>query len=487
MTATNRVRLTSVKELTLGVTPGSPRMRARRYTADTLKAVPSYIDGDEIREDRMNSDPTPTIRNAGGGINGRLSYPVQDSPLSVDFESAFFNTWSNKPSRFNDGTADSVITNVDSGTSVVTVTTGDSFIVGHLVLFSGFTNAGNNAVRRCTTASATAPVFLTSGLVTETAPPAQARMKVVGFQGTSGDITATATGLASTAADFTTLGLSVGEWIKIGGSLVGQQFATAANNTFVRVTAIATNALTLDNLPAGWAVDAGSARTIRIWMGDFIKNGLTVIGQTIEKGYMAQGTPGYQVYRGMVVDTFKVSLTRNQEISVESSFKGMSSDQGTVSLDVTPDAQTTNRVMAAHAHVGRIGEAGATVTGPNWVGEVSFNINNNLRTIEDISNASPVDIQPGECEVTGTLNTYFGDLTIYSKFLNGTAASLNARAVRDSQAIIFSAPRITYRDGGDTPVTGKNADVMLNVGWKSSFDSLTGAHLTCTRMEYIES
>ena len=76
-------------------------------------------------------------------------------------------------------------------------------------------------------------------------------MKVVGFQAASGDITATATGLGSTSLDFTTLGLAVGQWIKIGGSATADKFATAALNSTARITAIAATALTLDHLPHG--------------------------------------------------------------------------------------------------------------------------------------------------------------------------------------------------------------------------------------------
>jgi hypothetical protein len=484
MTTTNRVRLSSVKEVTLGVTPGSPRMRTRRFTAETLKAVPSYGDSNEIRPDRMNADPFAMIKNSGGGINGEFSYPVMDSPFSVDIESAMFNPWTNTPTRYNDGVADSVITDISA--TVATVITGDTFQIGHLVNFTGFAVPGNNGVKRCTAASATAPTFTGGGLAVEAAPPAEARMKVVGFQGAAGDITATAIGLASTALNFTTLGLQVGQWVKVGGTAAGDQFATAANNGYARIIAFTATALTLDNLPAGWAVDAGATKTIKVWHGDFIKNGIATISQTIEKGFMGQQTPSYLTYLGQVVDTFKVSKSKNAPVTMEVSYKGMSAAAGTVSIDATPDPQTTNAVMAAHSNINRIGEAGQAVSGPSWVDGFEITINNNLRTIEDISQQSPVNIEAGECTVTGNLSNYFGNLTVYNKFLNGTPSSLNSRVSKNNQTVIFEAPRITYREGGDTSVSGKNADVMLGVGFTASIDTLTNAHVIMNRMEYVE-
>ena len=59
---------------------------------------------------------------------------------------------------------------------------------------------------------------------------AETVVKVVGFQGATGDVTATATGLGSTLLDFTTLGLSAGQWIWVGGDTSGVKFATAACN-----------------------------------------------------------------------------------------------------------------------------------------------------------------------------------------------------------------------------------------------------------------
>src|SRR5215218_8609504 len=206
MTASNQVRLTAVKETTPGTTPGTPRMRTVRVTGESLAFTNSFLDSDELRSDRMNVDPIQVMQESGGGIN---------------FEIALWNSWTNTPARDNDGTADSVITDVNTTGGVVTVSgVGGTFAVGHLVKLENFTNAANNGVFRCTTSSATVPAFSGAGLVSEAAPPATAKMKVVGAAGVSGDVSANATGLTSVSLIFTALGLSVGQWIKIGGTAV---------------------------------------------------------------------------------------------------------------------------------------------------------------------------------------------------------------------------------------------------------------------------
>lgn len=486
MTTANRVRLSSVKEVTLGTTPGSPRMRDRRMTSETLKYMPEFMDSDEIRSDRMLGDPVKVMQGSQGGINGELSYPVDNSPFSTDLESAFANPWTNTPSRDNDGTADSVITDINAGTQVVTCTTGAAFVAGHLVRFSGFTAAANNGTFKCTTGSATVPAFVGAGLVADAAPAAAARMKVCGFQGASGDITATASGLGSTTLNFTTLGLNVGQWVKIGGTAAGDQFATAACNTWARITAIAANALTLDNLPGTWATDSGTGKTIKVWFGDFIKNGTTVISQTIEKGFLGQTVPTYIALNGMVVNTMEISMASRQKVTYAVNYMGMGGSSGTTALDASTDAPTTNAVFAGNANVGRLAEAGSQLASPNWAREFSVQINNNTRVREAVDSVSPVDIQLGECTVTGKMSAYFGSQTLLDKFFQGTPSAINARVYKNNQGMVFDVPRATYRGDGNPVVTGKNTDVMLPFDFQASYDTLTGAHITLSRLEYVE-
>src|SRR6185295_9915476 len=97
----------------------------------------------------------------------------------------------------------------------------------------GFTNAANNQLFRVASSSATTIVGTALSLTAETAPPGTAKLKVVGFQGAAADLVATSTGLTSTLLNFTTLGLSVGRWIKIGGTATADKFVPAAATTVV--------------------------------------------------------------------------------------------------------------------------------------------------------------------------------------------------------------------------------------------------------------
>lgn len=491
MSSSNRVQLTSVKEVTVGTTPNTPRMRKRRDTGEGLKFVPVYVDSEERRDDGMNAPPINVGETSGGDIKNEFFYPAQDSPDDVDIQSALCNTWNNTNSRDNDGTADSVITGITTLNTVATVTNGPAFVANHLVRFTGMGVANNNGNFKCTSGSATVPRFLGSGITDEAAPPAAARMKVIGFEGDAGDITAAANGLASTVLDFTTIPeIVAGKWIKVDSTTAGYGFATAGCNGFARITSVAAHLITLDNLPSGWGVDAGVGKTIRVYIGDQIKDGTTQVGQSFERGFMGQAVPTYIVQPGMVVTQYQQTWEKGQAIKRAVTFMGMTgASQGTAaSLDASPDAPpplVTYPVMATGVNVGRIAEAGAALNAPNFVKGLTLNIANNITPVDDITVPGAAGLNNHTRVVSGTLNAMFGDNSLYTKFFNGMLTSLNWRAQKNNRAFIVTVPQLTYNADGSPNAAGSNQDVMLPLGWKASKEeTITNAQLTLDRLEY---
>lgn len=485
MTDSNRTRLTAILEATLGTTPVTPRMRGMTITGEGLRFAPNFVNSDAIRADRMTDDPIKVNEVNEGAVNYEFAYPVDETVASNFLASLLFNAWQNSPARDNDGSADSAITNVVASTGVVSVANAAAFVAGHLVRFTGFGDAANNGLNKCTTGSATVPAFADATFADEAAPAAAARMKVVGFQGASGDIEALADGLKSTALDFTTLGLRVGGWLKMGGTGSGFRFATTACNGWARIVSVAQHKVTLDNLPTGWTTDDGASKTLRVFFGDQIKNGTTRKSLTIERGFMGQAVPSYIIQRGMVAGQGEFRFETEQKVTASLTFNGLSGELTTTSLDASPDAAPTEAIMAANVNVGRIAEAGAAVSSPNYVRSAAITVNNNLRVNTAVGSLGGVDIGSGECAVGVSLETYFGSSAMLAKLLSGDPSNLNLRIAKGSRAIVFGVPRLTFTDG--SPSAGaKNQDVMVPLSSMASYDSTTGAHILIDRLEYWE-
>jgi hypothetical protein len=305
--STNRVAIARVRETTFGTTPATPAFKSIRQTSSNLALNPQTVISNEIRSDRQITDLILVGYQAGGDIGGEMSFQSMDD----DLEEALQGTWLNKPS-ITVVTLDTEISDVSATTLTVLTPLGTPFKTGMLVLTGGFTTAANNGITpRVTSSTATSIVFPGATFSVEAAAiPVGANVRVIGFQGAAGDLVAVTAGgnaLTSTVLDFTTLGLTVGQWALIGGSAAGDQLATAVDNDWVRISAITATRLSFDRTPVGWIADAGAAKTLKVFTGDFLTNASTKRSSTIERQYLDHSPVTYEYLRGMTLDKFTVT------------------------------------------------------------------------------------------------------------------------------------------------------------------------------------
>lgn len=483
MASTNRTRITYALESTWGTSPGTGNFKELRHTGESVAESQSFTPSAEIRSDGRTADTTLTGRDVAGGINIEFSLGG-----SLDFmEGAYRNSWSLMPVSDNAGTPSSEVSAVDGTTDdSFTVTTVTGYVAGHLIRATGFGDSGNNGIFTIDGIS-TNDLQTSDGtaLVDDAAPIGAAKVKVVGFGGVSGDITATATGLGSTALDFTTLGLSVGQWLKIGGLAAGDRFDTEALNTWARISAIAATALTLTELPAAWTTDAGAAKSIKAWVGDTLIDGQVEKSFSIEKGYLYQAPVGYHLFTGMTVNTFALSLTSQSMITGSFDFMGADGTLSTTTEDADPDAADQSSITNTVADIGELREAGGTVPSGNCVQSMDFSFARNLTAISCLGSLAKQGVDAGTFGLTGTLTTLFGSDELFNKFLNGTESSLSMRIKKDGRAIVFTFPRVKYTSG-TALITGQNAQVENPLGFEALADSATNAQALCSSFEYFE-
>lgn len=502
MTDTSRVRLGVVREATIGTTPGSPRLRAANVSSINLDRSPVYETPEQLRADRMQADAELAGENNGGTVGMDLTFPRDLWPTSEWLRSLFNSPWTLTPQHDNDGTAASAITSV-AISGVYNVANqggsggfaGTAYVVRHLVRATDFGVAANSGIGRVTASTATS-VTTTIATAAEASPAAAARLKVVGFEGAAGDITANANGLGSTALNFTTLGLLVGQWVNVGGASAPFRFAiTPANNGWARITRITANQLDLDNRPAGWGVDAGTGITLRVFIGDVLRNGVTELTTSIEQGYMGQAAPTYILQAGMHVATGEINMVSKRKVTATFGFLGMSGSQGTTSADAALDPEldpAAYPVFTCSTNVGRVAEAGAPLAAPNFCRSMRWRWDNNSRPQDAINVPGAVGIGHGVAGLGIDLETYFGDNSLLTKAMAGTATSLNVRLEKSPQvaagawrhAIVLTAPR--GKLSGFPTAPAPNQDSMLNLSFLPSFDAATNCHYQMDRVEYFE-
>lgn len=464
--STNRVAIAKVRETTFGVTPATPAFKAIREVSSSLAVNPQTVISNEIRSDRQVPDLILVGIQAGGDVGGEMSFQTMDD----DMEEALQGGWTNLPSQ-----AVTALT-----TTTATVALGTPFKAQMLVLASGFATPANNGLFVVSSSGATTVVFPAASFTAEASPPAAANIRVVGFQGASADLVADATSgnhLTSTALDFTTLAILPGMWAKIGGASAPFQLATAVDNDFVRILSAVAHTLTLDRVPTGWAADAGTGKTLQVFLGDFLTNGSTLRSNTIERQYLDHSPVTYEYLRGQTLDKFSVTGDASKIATYTKSYLGSDGAvQTTRFAGATDIAAATNDVLNTASNVGRIGFAGSAITGPNYVMSAKWDYQNNLRRQMAVGSLGAVGIGNGEFVVSGSLNCYFGDKTVLDKIMNNTLTSFDIRLGRtdsNNESLVFDFPSIKL-SAGSPSVSGKNADVMINASFQAIRDATYG-------------
>lgn len=173
---------------------------------------------------------------------------------------------------------------VDGGVSddSFTVAASGALAAGFLIRTRGFTNSGNNGTFvTVASADALAIKVATGTLTAEAAPPATARLDVVGFQGTLADLGISAAGhlVSAGATDLTTKGFVVGQTIYLptaaeADAMGSANYAFVSNSGYAIVKAVAALEVQLEQ--HSWtpvAELAAAGKTVRVFcMSRFYRN-----------------------------------------------------------------------------------------------------------------------------------------------------------------------------------------------------------------------
>lgn len=278
--------------------------------------------------------------------------------LVKDLTDAFAEGIALAKAKHNGGTGTAYFLPTARTTTDYTVPSGGALQSGTLVVARGFVNGANNGLFQVGSSS-TATAVKVAGGVAETVSGYVATLEVAGFRGASGDIGLDVNGnLTSTVADFTTMGLQVGQVIWVGGVVgSGNDFATAAYRGFAKIATIAAHAITF--AWRQWTVasaDTGTGKTIDLYWGRWLRNVATSSADYQEQSYQLELTyPGLQsgttdmfVYAaGNLVDQFILTNPAQNIVTCEMQFVGT-----TIGTPITSRATGASTAAASLATEG---------------------------------------------------------------------------------------------------------------------------------------
>jgi hypothetical protein len=418
-----------------------------------------------INPSRQRRKGVTTDLNASGGINHNFTFSnLRDLMQGLMFADE-------REKGYEEPTG---VTGTDYE---VASTTG--FLVNSLIKGQGFTNAANNGLDVVTAVVADTTIAAAQTTV-EGSPPTGANIRVVGYEGTTGDIDVDVSGslpaLTSTALDFTTLGLVPGQWIFLGGDIAANQFTNAVNNGFKRIRTIAAQRLEIDKSDAAMVAETAAGVDLRIFFGDVIRN---ETGSLIKRrSYNIERTLGApddaapaqiqsEVLIGAVPNEFTLNIPSADLLNADITFVATDNAQRD---GVTGPKQASVQDAAASKEYNTSSDVTrirlSTVSDVNaapaalfaFITEGSISINNNVTPNKAVGVLGAFDVTAGTFTVSGSLTAYFADVAATQAVRNNSDVTLDIGFARDNQGIIFDLPLIALGDGRlsvevDQPIT----------------------------------
>jgi len=250
-------------------------------------------------------------------------------------------------------------------------------------------------------------------------------------------------------------------------------FTTPANNGLKKIVTKAAGEITVSG---GTLVDEEAGDSVTIKQFGYINEGTTLTSYNIEKTY-ADLTTDLALLVGMAPSGMGLTIPQDGVVTVNFDFMGVSEDSITASNGNGYNEATTTPIFTAR-------DLAAALEDQESMGivDLSFKLNNNLRTRLECGSAGVASLGSGNVELTGTLTAYYKSKTLYDKFVDETATSIAAHlADTAGNRYVFEFPQVKLT-GGQRVAGGPNADVMAEMQWEAEMDSAEGVMMRIARL-----
>lgn len=491
---TNSLQLSAAREASLGVLPGSPVWKQQepnnitQYGPTISKVSRSPISQSRQRRKGQTSD-----------LDSAVEYDA-DLTLSVfrDFMEGFCFSTPVGP----DVHIPSAATTNSFTVPAVSAGAAGRLIYGasaakSLLFARGFANPVNNGMFVLGAAVATSAVAITvaagSGVVAET--PAATRdteLAICGVRGAAGDLEINAGGnLISTVLDFTTLGLTVGQWIHIGGVDVANRFFNDENYGFARVSAIAAHVITLARKEQAFVTDDGTSTgsggtdlSVDILFGQFVRNvpvghaNYSEVSTQFELEEPNLGNPGdmYEYALGNWHDAVSIEIPLTDKATISYGFIGTDTRPPTASRATNAvDAKVPSETAAfgtstdiARLVIHKVDESGLTTDFKS----VTLTLTNNVSPEKVIGVLGARFMNAGDFEADISAQVLFTSPDVLAAIRNNETVGIYFALRNDDGGVLCDLPSGTL-DGGnrDWP---ENQTVLLNTTFMAFEDDTLG-------------
>lgn len=291
-------------------------------------------------------------------------------------------------------------------------------------------------------------------------------------EGPNSDVTLTKTGgtpntwdLTSAAtATWTDMNAIVGQVVRVTGF-------TTAGTFYARITSAPTT-LVLNIAPFTDVATEAAGDAITVTPLAFLRNGVIDHAYTIQKEFNDLTTPEFWNFTGARMGGVSFELATGSILNLTIpvlALDAVMTETQFVGATITP--ANTNQIMNAVDNVATItfdGDPGGT---QYFFNSLSINMDNGLRGQEAIGTLGFVGVVPSRLSITGSIELYFENSSLFDRFRAATAFSLDFRvADAAGNEYVVTIPRAKYTSM-DITAGGLDQDVFASAEFEVIIDT----------------
>jgi hypothetical protein len=216
------------------------------------------------------------------------------------------------------------------------------------------------------------------------------------------------------------------------------------------------------------------------WTSNVLKIGNTPKSFTFEKIVTdVAGTDTYFRYKGVQATALTVDVALNAPVKATFTFAGLDQDALTTSAisGATYLDQPDGPQPLVHINASNFFKEGGAST--SLMTALSFTIDNSSDTNYALGSAVANSITSSTAKVTGSATYYFSDTTLYNKFVNETATSLEVKLSDGSDSYTIKFPRVVYSAANS--VVNNDKTVIVTMPFTAVFDPVSATSVQITR------
>lgn len=451
----NITGLRYVEEASLKTLPGSPVWKPLEPNSySDFGSNISTVARNPINPSRQRKKGVVTDLDASGGFNSDITQEnLQDILQGFMFADL----------RTKDELAVAAITS----DAFEPTAGGDEYEASDLLFAKDFDDTANNGLHVVTGIPTATSIPTGSTLVNTTGE--SGTISRVGYEFGSAELDVDASGafpaLVSSGRDLTTLGLTPGEWVFIGGDTASDQFATAANNGFARVRNITATRLEFDKTMSTMVDETGTGLSIQLFFGRVLKN--EVGTDIIRRSYQLERTLGApdnaspsslqaEYLVGAIPNELSINIGNADKVMADLSFVAMDNEQRTADEGLKTGARPALQEADAfntssdfsRIKLAKVDDTDAAVSPLfAFAEEITLTVSNGIEPDKAIGVLGAFDASAGTFTVSGNLTAYFADIEAVQAVRNNADITMDMHLVKANAGITLDIPLITLGDG----------------------------------------